>query len=269
MKRESHTVNSETFEMVHCPPGAFTMGSPEDETNRCNNKPQHKVTLTHGFALGVVPVTQALWEAVTGENPSNFQDGEDAPPQRPVEQVSWFDAVRFCNALSEELGLTAAYTIGEGDEPSVTCDFGATGFRLPTEAEWEYAARSGGDAFVYAGSDDLDEVGWYDDAEYDDEGEEVSAANSDCPQPVAGKRPTRWGLYDLSGNVWEWCWDEYGDYAEGEVTDPAGALSGPGRVYRGGSWYGTADDARAAFRGWSRPGLRDFNLGFRLSRTIP
>ena len=158
LPRESHTVHSQTFELLDCPTGKFTMGSPEDEADRNDDETQHEVTLTRGFALGVFPVTQALWEAVTGENPSGFQDGDDAP-QRPAEKVSWFDAVRFCNALSAKVGLAPAYTIGEGDEPSVTCDFGATGFRLPTESESEYAARSWGDAFVYAGSDDLDEVG--------------------------------------------------------------------------------------------------------------
>ena len=267
MQRESHTVNGQTFELVHCPPGTFTMGSPEDEADRDDIEVQHEVTLTRGFALGVVPVTQALWEAVTGENPSEYQDGEDAS-QRPVENVSWFDAVRFCNALSAKLGLAPAYTIGEGDAPAVTCDFGATGFRLPTEAEWEYAARSGGDAFVYAGSDELAEVGWYDDTEHEDEGEEVSPTSIDCPQPVAGKRSTRWGVYDLSGNVWEWCWDVYGDYAECEATDPTGVLSGPLRVRRGGSWYGTAVYARAAYRDGSSPGDRGGLLGLRLSRTI-
>ena len=267
MNRETHTIIGQTFELVHCPPGTFTMGSPEDEADRRDVEVQHEVTLTRGFALGVVPVTQALWEAVTGENPSEHQDGEDAS-QRPVEQVSWFDAVRFCNALSAKLGLAAAYVIGEGDAPAVTCDLGATGFRLPTEAEWEYAARSGGDAFVYAGSDDLAEVGWYDDTEYDDEGDKISPASNDCPQPVAGKRPTRWGLYDVSGNVYECCWDVYGDYAEGEATDPTGAQSGPLRVFRGGSWGSTAGYARAARRLGGSPGGRSGYLGLRLSRTI-
>jgi formylglycine-generating enzyme required for sulfatase activity len=174
----------------------------------------------------------------------------------PVETVSWFDAVRFCNALSAKLGLAAAYTIGEGEAPAVTCDFSASGFRLPTEAEWEYAARSGGDAFVYAGSDDCEEVGWYDD-------------NSDGQaQPVGGKAATRWGLYDLTGNVWEWCWDRSGDYPSETSTDPLGEDYGPDRVYRGGSWYDDAYSARAAYRFGHRPGYRDDLLGLRLARTI-
>ena len=268
MQRETHTINGQTFELVHCPPGTFTMGSPVDEADRSDDEVQHEVTLTRGFAMGVVPVTQALWEAVTGKNPAMREGGDDAP-RRPVENVSWFEAVRFCNALSAKLGLAAAYTIREGNKPAVTCDFGAAGFRLPTEAEWEYAARSGGDAFVYAGSDDLDEVGWYDDSEYDDEKKKkVSPASIDCPQPVAGKRPTRWGLYDLSGNVWEWCWGVYGDYAKNKITNPKGARSGPFRVNRGGSWLDAAGQARAATRDGILPGRRGGNLGLRLSRTI-
>jgi formylglycine-generating enzyme required for sulfatase activity len=208
-----------------------------------------------------------LWEAVTGENPSKLKDSDDAP-QRPVETVSWFDAVRFCNALSAKLGLAAAYTIGEGAEPEVTCDFAATGFRLPTEAEWEYAARSGGDAFVYAGSDDLAEVGWYDDTEYDDEGDEVSPASVDCPQPVGGKAPTRRGLHDLSGNVSEWCWDRGSRYPTKASTDPVGEDKGLFRVFRGGSWSLTAGFARAACRGPGSPDVRSGFIGLRLSRTI-
>ncbi len=256
LTRETHTVNGQTFELVRCPPGTFTMGSPADEEHRSDDEVQHEVTLTRGFAMGVVPVTQALWEAATGENPSRFTDGEEAP-QRPVEVVSWFEAVRFCNALSAQLGLEPAYTIGEGDAPAVTCDVGASGFRLPTEAEWEYAARSGSDSFVYAGSDELDEVGWY---------RENSAKTT---QPVAGKRPTRWGLYDVSGNVWEWCWDVFGAYSEGQTTDPCGAESGARRVVRGGGWVSGPRQARVAYRNSIDPADRKAYVGLRLSRTVP
>ncbi len=255
MQRESHTVNGQTFELVHCPPGTFTMGSPEDEADREDNETQHEVTLTRVFALGVFPVTQALWEAVTGENPSEPQGGDDAP-QRPVDTVSWFDSVRFCNALSAKLGLAAAYTVGEGEEPEVTCDVTASGFRLPTEAEWEYAARSGGDAFVYAGSDDIDEVGWDQDN------------SNQSSLPVGCKMATRWGLYDLTGNVLEWCWDRFGDYPSESSTDPVGAGEGLDRVYRGGCWCSTAGYARAARRDRDDPGYCYSYLGLRLSRTI-
>jgi formylglycine-generating enzyme required for sulfatase activity len=229
------------------------MGSPAAEPDRNSDEAQREVTVTRSFALGMVPVTQGLWEAVTGQNPSRFHDRDDAS-QRPVETVSWFDAVRFCNALSVKLGLAPAYTIGDGDEPVVSCDFGATGFRLPTEQEWEYAARSGGDAFVYAGSDDLDEVGWYDQSDIG------------STQPVAGKRPTRWGVYDLSGNVWEWCWDVYRDHSAG--PDVSVAPGEERRVSRGGSWFSTAAVARAANRYSYYPGVRHDFLGVRLSRTI-
>jgi formylglycine-generating enzyme len=181
-----------------------------------------------------------------GENPSKFKRAD-----RPVEKVSWFDAVRFCNRLSEREGLRPAYRINGED---VSSDWGADGYRLPTEAEWEFAARAGTD-LKYAGSDNLDEVGWYDEN------------SDDETHPVGAKKANAWNLHDMSGNVWEWCWDWTGDYSSGTATDPRCPSSGSIRVCRGGSWFYDAGNARVAYRFGRFPGFRrDYN-GFRLSRS--
>ena len=240
-----------TFEMAHLDAGTFMMGSTDDDDDAvCIERPRHEVRLTRAFSLGVHPVTQALYAAVMKENPSEFEGA-----LHPVENVNWYDAVRFCNRLSEAAGLECAYVIGSGEEPTVTCDFRASGFRLPTEAEWEYAARAG-TAFRYAGSDDLDAVGWH------------GPNSDDQTHPVGGKAANGWGLYDLSGNVSEWCWDWFGDYASGSVADPTGPQSGAFRVPRGGSWCDGPRYARVACRHRDTPGNR-FTLGLRLARTRP
>jgi sulfatase modifying factor 1 len=243
------------FTMVVIPPCHFTMGSPPREPDRRDNETQHEVRLTLAYAMATTPVTQALYQAVMGANPSNCTQGSEAP-QRPVEQVSWYDALRFCNALSAKVGLRPAYTIGGGDAPDVTPLLSADGFRLPTEAEWECAARAG-TAHVYAGGDDLDAVGWH------------NGNSGSTTHAVGQKRANSWGLHDLSGNVWEWVSDWYGAYPSGSVTDPQGASVGPDRVYRGGSWGNTSGSARAAYRYGSNPGGRGGVLGLRLSRTMP
>jgi formylglycine-generating enzyme required for sulfatase activity len=231
--------NVEEIDEILIEPCEFWMGSEEDDDDAFDNeKPRRKVRLTRGYWLMKTPVTQALWEAVMGENPSRFQGAD-----RPVELVNWYDAIRFCNALSELKGLPLAYEIGEGDRPEVSWDRDSTGYRLPTEAEWECAAKAGTE-LKYAGSDCLGEVGWY----YDNCNRET--------HPVAQKKPNAWGLYDMSGNVWEWCWDLYGDY------------EGSNRVYRGGSWFNLARGARSALRGGNRPVFRYDNLGLRPARTV-
>ena len=248
---QEYRVGGVAFQMRAIQPGRFWMGSPADEEGRHPDEERHEVTLTRRFAVGVTPVTQALYTAVTGRNPSRFA----AVQSRPVETVSWFDAVQFCNALSILCGLDAAYQIGDGDEPSVRCDFTRPGFRLPTEAEWEYAAR-GGQAHVYAGSDDPAAVAWLD------------RNSGERTHPVGQKAANGYGLYDMSGNVWEWVWDWYGEYS-GASTDPQGPASGSGRVGRGGSWGYSAVGLRVAFRFDDPPAYRLGNLGFRLARTLP
>jgi len=217
--------------MKWIPAGMFTMGSPSSESGRSSDETQHSVTLTKGYWLMEHEVTQGEWQVVMGSNPSGFTA---CGPTCPVEQVSWNDAVAFAQKASERDGLTYA---------------------LPTEAQWEYAAR-GGQQTLYSGSDEATSVGW------------IDANIGSTTHAVCGLSRNGYGLCDMSGNVWEWTSDWYGDYA-GNATDPVGAASGSVRVIRGGSWTLTADGARAALRNRFNPGLRNNNLGFRLSRTIP
>ena len=236
-------------EMVHIPAGNFMMGALEDDEDAYDSeKPRHKVTLTRDFLMGKYAVTQALWQSVMGSNPSSFKGAN-----RPVEFVSWFDCVLFCNKLSEQEGLTPVYVINGED---VSCDWTANGYRLPTEAEWEYSAR-GGEYHKYSGSDNVEEVAWY----YFNRG--------DGTHPVGQKKPNGFGLYDMSGNVYEWCWDIYGDYSSGSQTDPTGPDSGSVRVDRGGCWGIREGYTRVSDRSSEVPAFRRGYLGFRLSRLTP
>ncbi|MGF1534828.1 MAG: formylglycine-generating enzyme family protein [Bernardetiaceae bacterium] len=215
------------FPFVWIPEGEFMMGSEDYD----NEKPLHRVRLS-GFWLSQFLATQELYLAVTGQNPSYFAGS----PHRPVDQVSWDDARAFLGRLGEMTGKN---------------------FALPTEAQWEYAARAG-EPYTYAGSDHLHEVGWYEDNAHRE------------TKPVGLKKPNAWGLYDMSGNVWEWCQDRWSSdyYAEcakqGLVVDPAGPADGLGRVLRGGSWLNYAQYCRVAYRFNSCPYSRYSNRGFRL-----
>jgi len=249
--------------LVEIPSGDFMMGALErDEEADDDEKPRHRVEISGSFLMGKYAVTQALYESVMGVNPSWFKGSF-----RPVEQVSWFDAVSFCNRLSSNEGLEEVYSI-DGEEVSI--DLSRNGYRLPTEAEWEYAAR-GGEEHLYSGSDNLDEVGWYDENSgtgvFDEDGDEILSTH-----PVGEKKANGFGLHDMTGNVWEWCSDDWGEEYSSRTakvtSDPHPTDTGaPNRVLRGGSWYNDAWDCRVSYRFWSSPSLRDRYLGFRILRT--
>ena len=235
--------------LVRVRPARTWIGSRQDAEYSRPDEFAHQVWLSRSLLIAATPVTQAQWTTLTGRNPSWAQGDE-----LPVETVSWFEAVEFCNRLSRALDLPEAYRI-EGNVVHWNRD--ATGFRLPTESEWEVAAR-GGEDHLYAGSDDPEEVAWY----WDNTG--------GLTQQVGRKKPNDMGLYDMSGNVAEWVWDRYGPYPiEPLATDPAGPDEGAFRVCRGGSSFNLAEDARAAARcAQVRPEEQFHFLGFRLARTV-
>jgi formylglycine-generating enzyme required for sulfatase activity len=233
----------------YIPPGSFTMGSPMDEADRNPDEGQHEVTITRAFWMGETEVTQGQWQALMGSNPSRRSS---CGASCPVEQVSWTDVIEYANRLSRKAGLEECYQISG---TSMTFKgLACKGYRLPTEAEWEYAARAGG-GHRYAGSDDLDAVGWY------------SSNAGGATQFVGGKEANAWGLRDMSGNVREWCWDRHDNYPSGNATDPLGPPGGALRVTRGGSAGSKAATNRVAHRGWQDPDDRLGNVGFRPVRT--
>lgn len=227
---QTFTVNGVQFTMVAVEGGTFTMGATSEQGSDAwgDEKPAHEVTLSD-YYIGQTEVTQALWEAVMGSNPSFFK-GDNLP----VESVSWDDCQVFIQKLNQLTGKQ---------------------FRLPTEAEWEYAARGGrkSQGYKYAGGNDIGLVAWYE----DNSGNET--------HPVATKQANELGVYDMSGNVWEWCSDWYGDYTSSSQSDPQGPSSGFRRVFRGGGYYGSARDCRVSFRSDYTPDFRDNFLGLRLS----
>ena len=234
------------LELLPIPAGEFLMGSPEDEEDRCNDETQHLVKISRPYWLAKYPVTQGQWEVAMGKNPSHFKDaGKDAP----VEDVSWEDAVEFCQKLNEREGK--AGRLPEGYQ-----------YSLPTEAEWEYACRAG-TTTVFAFGDSLSSHQANFNGEYPYGGVEKGPYLK-TTTPVGKYAPNPWGLYDMHGNVWEWCHDWFGDYPTGSVTDPTGPSIGSYRVGRGGSWSYYARDCRSALRFRSLPGGRDSRLGFRL-----
>jgi formylglycine-generating enzyme required for sulfatase activity len=227
------SVNGVTIEMVYVQGGAFTMGCTSEQGSDCysDENPTHRVTLS-SYYMGKYEVTQALWKAVMGSNPSHFR-GDNLP----VENVSWEDANDFIRKLNALTGKN---------------------FRLPTEAEWEFAARGGSknEDMKSSGGYSLGNVGWYDD-------------NSNTKTHSVGQKTSNeQGIYDMSGNVWEWCSDWYDSYSSSTQQNPTGASSGYHRVYRGGSWSDDASNCRVAYRGTDTRSLRRNNLGFRLTRSL-
>ena len=235
---QTFTVNGVTFKMVAVEGGTFTMGATAEQGSDAytNEKPTHQVTLS-SYSIGETEVTQALWQAVMGTNPSNFTGN----PQRPVEKVSWNACQTFITKLNQMTGKN---------------------FRLPTEAEWEYAARGGNlsQGYKYPGSNDVNEVAWFRDNSY--------AVGSSSPDygthPVGTLAPNELGIYDMSGNVSEWCQDLYGTYTSAAQTNPTGSTSGSHRVYRGGSWGVNARYCRVSYRLNYTPTGISSNYGLRL-----
>ena len=225
------TVNGVTFEMVSVKGGTFTMGCTSEQGGDCDGdeSPAHSVTLSD-YYIGKFEVTQKLWKAVMGSNPSYFK-GDDLP----VEQVSWNDCKEFIGRLNQLTGAN---------------------FRLPTEAEWEYAARGGANScgYKYSGSNIIDDVAWY-----------TSTTNDSGTKPVGTKSPNELGIYDMSGNVFEWCEDWYGGYSEESQINPEGPSSGSDRMLRGGSWNGNARYCRVSSRSYYIPDYRYNSSGFRLA----
>ncbi|GHU22908.1 hypothetical protein FACS1894172_07690 [Spirochaetia bacterium] len=228
---------------MRIPAGTFMMGSPASEVDRAGNEVQHKVTISRDFYMGKYEVTQKEYQEVMGTNSSYFR-GDNLP----VENVSWYDVIEYCNARSRKEGLTPAYS---GSGASISWNRNANGYRLPTEAEWEYACRAG-TSTPYSSGSSVDSAGWH----WGNSGEKT--------HPVGTKQANAWGLHDMHGNVWEWCWDWYGDYSTSSQTDPTGAAVGSNRDLRGGSWDCYARYLRSAYRDRSAPTYCYDNLGFRV-----
>jgi formylglycine-generating enzyme required for sulfatase activity len=230
--------------LAYVAPGSFQMGSNEGEADE---KPVHEVQLSHGFWMGTVAVTQAEYKAVmlggaesasgAGTDPSTFKDA-----RHPVETVSWDDAVAFCEKLTVRERVAGRLPAGHE-------------YRLPTEAEWEYAARGGSESrgFTYSGSNSATEVAWHD------------ANSGNCTHPVGQKQPNELGLYDMSGNVWEWClgWYDADYYGRSPNADPENTQATSSRVRRGGSWIDDAGGVRSAYRFGYGPGQANATVGFR------
>ncbi|MFH1843531.1 MAG: formylglycine-generating enzyme family protein [bacterium] len=248
-----HTVYTEFTlgDFVAINAGSFTMGAPPgDSVAFADERPPHPVTISRPFWLKSTEVTQAEYGAIMCENPSYWQGCDDCP----VERVNWNSALLFCNTLSDWAGLAPAYTI---TPDTVVWDRNAPGYRLASEAEWEYACRAGSSSRFYAGDHDsiLAGIGWY-------------AGNArGFPHRVGEKSPNDWGLYDMHGNVFELCWDWFASYDDGGVTDPAGPATGLFRISRGGGYQFDPDRCTATARGLSSPSETSQQRGLRIARN--
>lgn len=231
-------------QMVYVDGGTFQMGSSNGESNE---QPVHSVIVSD-YYISKFEVTQREWELIMGNNPSIFKQSN-----LPVDRVSWYSVTEYCNKKSEREFLTPCYS---GKGKSITCDYSANGYRLPTEAEWEFAARGGikSNGYKYSGSNDVNSVAWYND-------------NTSKLRPVGEKKSNELGLYDMSGNVAEWCNDFYGSYSGDSQTNPRGCKSGSYRVTRSCGWSNNYSHNRNAYRNGSNPDSVYTNLGFRLVKS--
>jgi formylglycine-generating enzyme required for sulfatase activity len=248
--------------MVFVAGGNFVMGSNDLDAEH-SQQPAHAVRVGD-FFLSRFEITQREYLAVYGSNPSANQN-----PEHPVERVSWADAARFCNLRSIAEGLQPAYRMRGSPDPfawgwndsaihdSLECDFDANGYRLPTEAEWNWAALGGmmSMGYQYSGSNIISQVCWY----------MGSAANAS--HPVGMLNPNELGIHDLSGNVWELCWDRFGQYGSGGEQDPQGPGTGGFRVLRGGSWLSASGLCKVRYRSSIAPGYKNLHIGFRVARS--
>jgi len=252
-----------TYELALVPAGTFIMGTDHRvaaaQKAFSDELPQHPVTISYPLLVGKRLVTQRLWEAIMGAS-LRERYAVDSGPNRPIVGISWFEVVHFCNAISTHAGLTPVYGFSDAlaIEPTVIWDQAADGFRLPTEAEWEYFARAGTTSAFWSGhsSSDLNATEWTGD-------------NTEHLCDVGLRRPNPWGLYDVNGLVGEWCWDWYGPYEAAKSVDPSGPTNGHGRVWRGGKWIWRhrPEYYRSADRDQMLPVNNDQAVGFRIVRS--
>jgi formylglycine-generating enzyme required for sulfatase activity len=250
-RHEPEPVYTSRFvDLVSIPGGTFLMGSAESQEGRYSNEgPVHEVHVSR-FACTRYPVTRRIYAEITGLDPG-WPEGET--DDRPVNNISWLEAVTFCNQLSDREGVTHCYWI---DGKEVTWDRTADGYRLLTEAEWEYACRAGTTTRFSFGNNEgrLYKHAW------------LKTNSKGEPRPVGRKTPNRWGLHDMHGNVYEWCWDWYGGYLETALSDPAGPPAGESRVLRGGAFNFSPKNLRSTGRFRYQPSFRDWFVGFRCAR---
>ncbi|MDP3113727.1 MAG: SUMF1/EgtB/PvdO family nonheme iron enzyme [Candidatus Cloacimonadaceae bacterium] len=266
----TYTIGVTSGQMIYVPGGTFTMGRTTG-SGESDELPTHSVTLS-SFYIGKYEVTQAEYFAITGPTPAS---GYGVGDNYPGNYVSWYAILRYCNLRSMAEGLTPVYTISGSTNPAnwgaipsydnatwdaAICNWNVNGYRLPTEAEWEYAARgaTNNPDYLYSGSDDINAVAWYN-------GNNLPYGG----KPVGTKAPNALGIYDMSGNVWEWCWDWYGSYSSSSQSNPTGPVSGSYRVSRGGSWYDYANYCRVASRNYDGPDGSYIHIGFRVCRVSP
>ncbi len=241
---------AQPLDLIFVEGGSFAMGCFDPRIPCDDDESELRDVTVYAFYISTTEITQGLWEDIMGNNISIVRE-----PSLPANNISWYDAVKFCNNLSLKYNLNPCYTI-RGQK--VTCNFKANGYRLPTEAEWEYAARGGksGKMKLFSGNDDPLQVGWY-------------RENSNGKmRPPKQKSPNELGIFDMSGNLWEWCWDWYAPYSGEQVIDPKGPDKGTGKVLRGGSWNYDSKSARNSNRFYTSPNSRSATFGFRVVKKV-